>query len=412
MLLPCLGEFDVLNADLTDQFYTQCSEDFFLNKLLIVVASSLFLAACGGGGSDDAPSGPTQYIPVAQKAGDSYYYTRTNTLSNGTIQTFAEHIEVATVSSSGSRYINTYDGNSVSTSSLLYDANNYLIYDATRACGYKPAMYTINKSLFVGQSYAQTVKETCDITQTVNIDNQTRVESYETITVGTGTFNTLKIKNTKIFSDDRISLANVNSYTENSTCWVNVVTGQAVRCNVNRVFTNTITPTTVLSYTTELTSVKDATSDAFALTGSSASGEIPFLYLTPNHIDYFSRSGNQIYTFNTTEPVIWTIVVGGGPATAISNLQQTVTGSGLSVTASATSKSFNASINGSTLSSSVNWVLKAALVSEPTKFVILLIGYEPSKPFVPFQILPIKPIKPIKPITPIAITPIAITPSM
>ena len=350
-----------------------------MNRLSIVVACSLFLAACGGGGSSDTPPGPKKYIPVAQKAGDAYFYTRTDTLDDGTSQTYTYSTQVATVSGSGSRYVNTYNQNNVSIDASLYNANNNLISDAS-GCTYTPAVFTINTPLFVGQSYSQNAEETCNLSsgrRLVDIQTSVNVESYETITVTAGTFNTLRIKTRETFASPFLT-SSFNPSVKVSTCWVDIVTGVNVKCSSTITFLDPVTPTTVTSYTFERTRSATAATDAFILTGSLGNVTIPFLYLTPGRADEFFASGNVRYQFNTTEPVTWLISVGDNTgATAISTVEQSVIGSGLTVTASATSTSFNASTNGSTLSSPVEWIVQATLVSDPTKYVQMYITNRP-----------------------------------
>ncbi len=342
-----------------------------MKKLILIAAvSSLVLVACGGGGGGSSPT-PTRYTPVVQKSGDTYIYSRTDTYSNGVVQTSPATTQVGLISSTGDHFVTGFDANNISLKAVLLNFNNQLVADSG-GCSYSPALDTIPTPFYVGQHFSQTATATCNVAgspakQIVLIQVSSDILSNETISVPAGTFNTLRVQIQKTYLNGVIQPGiGIKPYTQNGTCWIDVVTGADVKCN--QIYTQLETNSSVVlsSSTSQLTNIRNSALNPFVLTGSDFGVVIPYLYVTPANTYVLGYSGNTGYTFNTTQPVVWSITIGGNTS-VVSGSNIPFSYNGLTVTMSSTSTSLTATTNGATLTNPVNFTIQAALLSDSTK---------------------------------------------
>ncbi len=313
-----------------------------LKPSLIAVFPLTLLTACGGSGSDPLIISPSSYTPASPQTGDTYTYQRTITPSgtvDGTLQD-SVYERVTATDPTGAFYLNGTD--LLQNYPYQLDAKRNIL--SQQNCKLSPTLNAMPTPWYVGEATNLRVSGACAPYSSYQIQQNTTVQSYETISVPAGTFRTLKVQ-TNIaydvtpaaqasapFSDlmllapyytpanvplDPSSLSTVlgpiYSYTDSQTCWYDVITGFPVQCQGKRKYNNLPTNLQValgntLTYAKQLTRITRAANAPFTLTGRDNSGyTLPWLNLTPGQSNgYRIQSGSQI-TLDTTQPVTWTV---------------------------------------------------------------------------------------------------------
>lgn len=358
-----------------------------------LIAASL--VACGGGGSSTSPAqtspvpalvpaAPTQYSPIAVKIGDTYVYSNTIYYSNGSISTTAATEQVAAINATnGNFFQNTFDENKVINRIEVYDALRGEL--STNSCTYSPAVHDAVFPMFVGQTFNQNSIKNCQIGnsstfQVVDLKATGVVQSYETITVPAGTFNTLKVHNKVVVSNGANTALALSPYTSDQTCWVDVVSGADIKCVSTITFSPKIASPYVTSTSHVLNSVAHAADAAFNLTGSILNQSIPYLYVTPGYRSLVVIPANSWFVLNPSKPVTWTLTMGSNSSALAGTGINTVIYNGLSLTFNTANSDGSIFINtsaGVPLTVPLSFTLQATLTSDPSKVVTVDVTVNP-----------------------------------
>ncbi len=359
-------------------------------RLMLVGVSALGLVACGGGGGGDSSpppvvtppvvTPPTTYTPVAVKTGDTYVYATTGNFSDGSTASSSYTDQVAAISSTGNYFKSSYDSkNEISALDLFDKAQGQL---TEGECDFSQSLKPVVFPFFVGQTFNQSVVETCPLQQAnanqiININITGSVLSYETVTVPAGTFNTLKVQSKVSVSNGNGTAQSLNPFTRDRTCWVDIVSGANVKCDFAVTYNPAVSGTYLSKYSSQLTSTGNASTAAFSLTGKISGEFIPYLYVTPGYVSVLVPKVGQTFELDTTRPVAWSMITGSntvnlsGGATPIVyngvNFTISTTGTSLVVSSSAPSK----------IPSVVNLSFKATLQSDKSKVVTVNVPLNP-----------------------------------
>ncbi|WP_410211664.1 hypothetical protein [Aquirhabdus sp.] len=357
-------------------------------KLAVVSLSVLSLVACGGGGDSSPPpvvtppvTPPTSYTPVPVKSGDTYTFSGVGTASDGTTGSSTSTEQVASINPANGNYVkNLFDNNKELSSIRVYDAGNGQLTD--NACTISPSIKEVVFPAHVGQTFNQTAVNTCPLqnstaNQIINFNASGQVLSYESITVPAGTFNTLKVQNKVVITNGVGTGLAIDPHTQDRTCWVDIVTGVNVKCDLVNTYTPAISSTYLAKSSIQLASVSQASAAAFTLTGSTTGNPSPYLYAIPGYTTLLATNVGKNFELDTTQPVAWSMITGtntvnlsGGNTTTSYNgvsFSITTTGTSLIVSTSYPAK----------LPNTVNLTFKAALASDKTKIVTVNIFLNP-----------------------------------
>ncbi len=345
-------------------------------KLGVVMLSSFMLAACGGGGGSSATPAPApaptpsqSFTPQSPKSGDTYTFSETDLVSDGTTQNSTYVQQVALISSTGNFFLNVFDttsGNQLG--SELYGKDLSLI--SRGLCIYTPPRNDMPYPWFVGGTSSQTSTYTCPSSSTpVTLKVNTQILSYESITVPAGTFNTVKSQKT---TTGTVTVSGTTgTETETDTCWTDVISGQNVKCTGTLSYSPAQTGSYLTGYSTQLTGISNLSNAPLLITANDGTGSpIPFVYYTNHENGAMSASASTATTFtlNANASVIWNIN-GGGSVMSNFTGTNTLNVNGIPITVFANQNSLQVKTTAGTLTAPTTVTLTAILRSDTTKMV-------------------------------------------
>ncbi len=371
-------------------------------KRILIAALPFALSACGGGGSSNSTSvaTPSSFTPATPQTGDTYTYARTVTPTGSVNTPYQDttYERVTSTDATGAFILNGTD--QFRNYPYQLDAKRNVL--AQQNCTFSQPLNALPTPWYVGETSNQSVSGTCLQDSSYQLQQSTTAQSYESVTVPAGTFNTLKVQTTSTLNlqyypaptsafSDLLSLMRfystayvpmniseygytvwpIYSYTDINTCWYDVISGFPVQCQGKRTYSNLDISQMIVfgstsNYAKVLTSTTHASDAAFTLTGRDNSGNVfPWLNLTPGQFNNLTiQSGTQI-ELDTTQPVTWTINKTESSGDSISSVIN------IPVTTQTTPTRLNLSsqLAASATGSQANVTIKAALIADPTQSV-------------------------------------------
>lgn len=216
-----------------------------MKRSSILLALAATLSACGGGGGSGAPAPGAPPVAVDNRpvvdivptVGDFYSYKVSSITGDKSApptpdQTHFFAHAISKVDNDGSWVEIDVDSTQSSLMESRFRSDGALTATKSARCStsYTPVVYGKPKELKVGsewtESYTMTYQGDCS--STTEAKNSAKATALETITVGAGTFNTVKIVSTPT----SVKYENFTETVEN-TVWEDAVTHQMVRY-VNR----------------------------------------------------------------------------------------------------------------------------------------------------------------------------------
>jgi hypothetical protein len=150
----------------------------------------------------------------------------------------------------GERYVNDRGGNRVVR--FIASTNNN--------CTYAPKREYVNFPLYVGKTWAANWHYGCALGYREDAAHTARVEALETITVGAGTFEALRINfHTSLTNSNDFQLvggsAGQGAYAHDGVCWWSTQLKSLVRCEFDGSFVGPVPTTFRQRYVTEMSAL-------------------------------------------------------------------------------------------------------------------------------------------------------------
>jgi len=310
--------------------------------------------------------------------GDTYQYTQTTALSSGINQTSTYTNQVGFVGSDGGYIVNQFDASGNFLNATAFTAANAItaapLGNASNTGGtFSPALQQFTYPWSVGQTYSTTTALSGmsgpgpnGPLQLSRLTYNGQIQSYESVSTPAGTFNTLKAT-TSITN----TLANT-SVTQ--TCWMDVVTGVYVKCQVPVSGASPGTITILLNQISHQANASFVLTGTFPATGmasySTAPANLNQIYLTPGEQNANGYLENQSGTIALTssQQVTWTITVNGqNTSIPTGSSAQTLNTVPMTFSATATALNWNTTMPSSSTASPFTATVTAHLASDPSK---------------------------------------------
>jgi hypothetical protein len=202
-----------------------------------------------------------QYFPGAKRVGSSSGWSETDTLVNGNVLSRNYTQTVTAVNADGSYGIDRIETSGVLGERYVNDrsGNRMLRFIAStnNNCAYEPRREYLNFPLYVGKSWAANWHYGCAIGYREDAAHTARVEALETITVGAGSFEALRISfHTSLTNSNDFQLqggaTGQGAYAHDGVCWWSPQLRGLIKCTFDGSFVGPVPATYRQRYATEM----------------------------------------------------------------------------------------------------------------------------------------------------------------
>ncbi|MBC7957253.1 MAG: hypothetical protein H7Y33_15440 [Cytophagales bacterium] len=186
-----------------------------------------------------------QYFAGTKRVGQNNAWAETNTLVDGTPQTRNYHQIVRTLNADGGYGADYVDLGGALLESYTFDKDDNRLRRFTafnsNTCTYSPRRNFFDFPLYVGKSWSTDWLYNCSSGYHENATHTAQVQAMESVTVGAGTFDALRIQYQTQFtnSNDAGLLNGVSgsaTYSQEGTCWWAPTLKRMIKCDIDSNF--------------------------------------------------------------------------------------------------------------------------------------------------------------------------------
>ncbi|MEO8155064.1 MAG: hypothetical protein ABI605_18510 [Rhizobacter sp.] len=186
-----------------------------------------------------------QYFAGAKQVGQNNAWTETDTLVDGTPLTRNYNQIVRTLNADGGYSSDYVDLNGAMTERYTYDKDDNrlgrYIASVANTCSYSPRRDFFDFPLYVGKSWSTSWLYSCSSGYHENAAHTAQVQALESVTVGAGTFDALRIHFQTQFTNSNdaglaTGLSGSAAYSQEGSCWWAPALQRMIKCDIDTDF--------------------------------------------------------------------------------------------------------------------------------------------------------------------------------
>ncbi len=202
-----------------------------------------------------------QYFPALKRVGASSIWSELDTAVSGTTQTRSYTQLVSAVNADGSYGLDRIEASGVLSERLVNDKGGNrmgrYIVSTSNNCAFAPKREYMNYPLYVSKTWSANWHYGCALGYGEDAAHTSTVEALETITVGAGTFEALRIRfHTDITNSNDFQLENGPAghaaYSQNGVCWWSTALKGLIKCDIDSNFVGAAPASYRKRYLTEM----------------------------------------------------------------------------------------------------------------------------------------------------------------